>query len=73
MKPIGKQFYLQINMLRLFYIIFWGKLKDYYLFQLFYNILAQKKVSIQVKEFYTYDNYFKTIIQAHTIPYCIYY
>lgn len=55
-------FHLQMNILRLFYITFWGKSKDYYLLQQFHTILAQKRVSIKIKDFHTCDNFFRIII-----------
>lgn len=35
-------------------------------------MLAQKRVSMKIKDFHTYDDYFKPIIQPHIITICIY-
>lgn len=36
-------------------------------------MLAQKDISMKVKDFYACNNFFKTIVQAHIIALCIYY
>ncbi len=62
MKHIAGLFDLQMNFFRLFFIIFWGKLNNHYSLQQFYNLLAQKKICKKVKNFYAYDDLFKTNI-----------
>lgn len=73
LEPIAGLFYLQMNLLRLFYTTFWGKSKNHYLIQQFLNVLARKKVSMKIKDFYTCNDFFRTIVQAHIIALCIHY
>ena len=68
---IAELFYLQMNLLRLFHMIFWGKSRDQYLLQWFHIVLAQKRVSMKIKNFHIYNDFFKTIIQAHIIGFCM--
>lgn len=62
-----------MNILKLFYITFSGKLKDYYLLQQFYSMLTSKRVSIKIKNFHAYDDFYKTIVQAHIITLYMHY
>ena len=60
-----------MNLLRLFFITFWGKSNNHYSFQQFHNVLARKEMNKKVKDFYAYDDFFRTIVQAHIIALCM--
>lgn len=62
LEPIAELFHLQMNLLRLFHMTFWGKSKDQYSLQRFHVVLVQKRVNMEVKNFHACDNFFEAII-----------
>ncbi len=70
-EPIAGLFHLQMNLLRLFFITFWGKSNDHYSLQRFHNVLVRKGISKKVKDFHACDNFFRTIVQAYIIALCM--
>lgn len=72
LKLIAGLFHLQMNLLRLFHITFQGKFQDQYSLQRFHSVLAQKKVNVKMKYFHACNDFFKMIVQAHIIAFCIY-
>ncbi len=66
-EPIAELFYLQMKLLRLFFITFRGKSNDHNSLQRFHNVLAWKGINKKVKDFYACDDFYKTIVQAYII------
>lgn len=62
-----------MNVIRLFYIILWGKPNDKYSLQRFDTVLARKKVTQKTKNFYACRKFFMTVVHANVIALYIHY
>lgn len=61
-----------MNILQLLMVIFWKKTGDSYTFQKLSIALNKSSISINAKDFHTYNNFFQTIIQANVIALSMY-
>ena len=57
--------------LKIFFQILWGKSRDASSLSQFHNALRYSKVSKDMKNFYSYNNFFKTVININMVAFCI--
>lgn len=69
-EPIAGLFHLQMNILKLFTFTFWGQSNNECFF-LHFSIALKRKIYKNVKDFYSNNDFFCTIIHFNIIALCI--
>ena len=70
-EPIAGRFHLQMTILKTFLQILWGKSRDASSLSRYHDALRRPKVSKDMKNFYTCNDFFKTVIDAKVFVLCI--
>ena len=71
LEPIAGLFYLQMTVLKTFLQILWGKSRDASSLSRCHDALRRPKVFKDMKNFYACNDFFKTVIDANVIAFCI--
>lgn len=71
LEPIASLFYLHMNFQSMLFERLWGISGDVIFLNRLHGILNQKYVEKGAKDFYHYDNFFHTVIEALVIALCM--